>query len=493
MSSQSRDDAIREKASGRLGMSVLRDMEDQFRTIVSFRPRGVFISSRMIELSADRAVAYRAVAQAGMQPVLFEREPEPGIRGDWVREKMNHMIISCPYMAALYHRSCGSHSPSPIEYELLGHLCENARKNSSNPEEYDPNRWQSSTEENTTSLVRDLQGFYNSRRAERVYIFLKHPHYKTKLHQIGSSSEVADFFDNETYQQVEFRNIKILVSNCVALENVWIYHSLDDLQRQMSRLKERDQDRQVDEACLARRFSMTVVGPDFPGLLVSISEFLMCAGANVEYVYHNSARSHLALEVMATVLCKTSDDHAFRHDLNLLAGTLQHQANERLSAYVSVPERMSPLMKSCSVDCVPLPRGQSQQWKRVELSVVDTPGILFEISRVIHEAHLNITNIHLGSTRHCGTPQTAIHMVCIPETPGTESEGLWALVESRLINLIGVNAVTILDWEIGSSRGSYERRRLNILARRSVRHRPSCDAEDKPEVTGATTESNRGN
>lgn len=413
------------------------------------RPRGVFISSRMIELSLDRAVAYRAVALAGLEPVLFEREPQTAADMTGVL-RINSMITHCRQFIGLYYRGRGDASRlfnpwSPIEYELIGHLSKNAQV--SRPDWQDPAR---RSDAKCARLVARLQRHYANVPARTAYIFLKtsrridgpgsDPGIAASFKGPPTNRQIADFFKDTP--MLKGTLLPKVIPTSVRRDNIRIYHSTSRLHELVSTLMRPPK----RESLKTYRFRLALHGPDWTGLLVRVTAHMLDIGANIEQIEQISDQGQFFLVITGTVHKPRVSAEQTEHYLQDVANRVMREL--RAEGPSDLPNPWDATYPPYESSMKIVKAAMTDNRIMMTMSVVDTPGILHEIATVLKERQLGIASISLGSAVSYGMPQTHIHLLCCGKE-GIDQRG-YAVIENDLISLIGVNSIHITPWSEAS-------------------------------------------
>ena len=125
---------------------------------------------------------------------------------------------------------------------------------------------------------------------------------------------------------------------------------------------------------MMKKAVITIIGPDRPGIIASVSEILFKQGCNIENISQTTLQSEFAGICMISMPDVASLD------------TLQHTMNRDLSG------------QNLHVHMTPLDDAPPEQKEPVESFVIttsgpDKKGLVATISRVIANAKANITNL----------------------------------------------------------------------------------------------------
>jgi glycine cleavage system regulatory protein len=425
------------------------------------RPLGVFISSRMDELSLDRAVAYRAVAERRYQPVLFEREPAVGMRNDVILDRMNRMLQSCEGFVGIYYQNPGKPgSPygglSPIEYELVGYLC----RCNGIPEK----DWRSQIQEEAArkALIDLLVSACKGKPPSSLKILLKTQRTidgpyavdrnEEKRLASGTHPEDIDTFFRNAPAYHDSCIKRLIVDGELAGNNTRIYHHTSSLYKHIRNLLEEPR-RSVTH--MRRTFDLDFYGPDYRGLLLQVAEFFFEKGINIERLCHTSGHRQVHVNLSGSLY--TSDRAGLDMDVDyaqlgseleiaVAKGAPWHSSGDEPPEETRDKQGKYGYRFRCTRRDQTIP---SPTNFKLECAVVDTPGILYQVAEVLLYNNLDIRNVDLGTFPYKGSPQARLRIICTRPARLTKPD--FNEIENALLSVIGVNSAVIREWQESST------------------------------------------
>ncbi|MFS8036510.1 [protein-PII] uridylyltransferase [Xanthobacter sp. AM11] len=143
--------------------------------------------------------------------------------------------------------------------------------------------------------------------------------------------------------------------------------------------------------------TLTVLAPDHPKLLAIIAGSCAAAGANIVDAHISTTTDGLALDTIAIRRAFDRDDDELRR-----AGRIQEAVEQALTGEVRLPEVMArKLAKGRRTFTVEPEVTVNNSWSNrhtvVEVSGLDRPGLLFELTNTLSRLNLNIASAHVAT------------------------------------------------------------------------------------------------
>jgi len=409
----------------------------------SFR---VFISSRMAELSRDRAVLYRALATRKIHPVLFEREPQAE-----EIDKIEGMMERCSHIVGMYYLTRGQARPpysplTPIEYELLGYLAlcaqrdwkatmtevrrhndlDFARKHASDLIEEVAHKF-APGQCPMRFLLKPRQGGFDSLEAEdRRKQDLEVPD-KPSAEEVLGESELSGSLIEHVLMHEHIR------------EHVLVYHSMDALFKLATGFfKTSESQHSKDEVT----FQFSLHGPDFTGLLSILCDSLFQQGINIQWIHQTAANGLflVALTVSSDSLPTGTDGQKV---VNGIAKDIQAKLTKLQREGTVGTDTLQE--KEVGKYRYTITEAQSHPTRRTRIGIAasNAPGILAAVTSVLSKRGLNIEEISVGPEQYRGIRQSHIRITVSHAEENENDRDFWGEIYNSLINTIGAYGVVI--------------------------------------------------
>ncbi len=394
----------------------------------------IFLTSRMNnEVFWERKILVERLNSENYTPLYFEGEPK-----DIPKEVMDYMLQNSDVFMPLYFITCGREAPdlgnvTPIEYELLEYIQQQ-------------DRFPREMKKPILLLDKELPAEISQDQSFEKLSQIQ------KLHNL---KEKIERYQEEIGQEPNTRKVSFMNINEV----------LPKICEILAKFREKSEKSMAWEKQQEKKYVIKYHGPDTVGLIATITDvlfnrFLM----NIENVSHATGGKTATVFIWCKPRSHMED--YFLQELNeMFSSKVRNMLKKRLSILEKKKE------KNCSEDRTILVKNiqntienlrqfyeqeryfsieqeftcqaeEEQECYYMEVRHIDAPGQLSIICSKLKEENINIEDLYLLPVE--GYKRQRNLRVWFRDLEHREEERLIPALESKLYNIIGVRAVSII-------------------------------------------------